>query len=68
MVEGDSKFHVNESDSKLVDLQSVAAEMQPRDVLAGIHPRNSSTTKFLAVSLFPFSFHVATPFLQASPN
>jgi hypothetical protein len=28
MVEGDSKLHVNESDSKLVDLQSVAAEMQ----------------------------------------
>jgi len=28
MVEGDSKLHVNESDPKLVDLQSVAAEMQ----------------------------------------
>src|SRR6266480_5959908 len=28
MVEGDSKLHVNESDPKLLDLQSVAAEMQ----------------------------------------
>ena len=28
MVEGDNKLHVNESDPKLVDLQSVAAEMQ----------------------------------------
>src|SRR5882724_13718106 len=28
MVEGDSRLHVNESDPKLVDLQSVAAEMQ----------------------------------------
>jgi hypothetical protein len=28
MVEGDSKLHVNESDPKLVELQSVAAEMQ----------------------------------------
>jgi hypothetical protein len=28
MVEGDSKLHVTESDPKLLDLQSVAAEMQ----------------------------------------
>ena len=28
MVEGGSRLHVNESDPKLVDLQSVAAEMQ----------------------------------------
>ena len=31
------------------------------------HALHCPTTKFLGISLFPFSFHFATPFLQSVP-
>jgi hypothetical protein len=38
---------------------------QSQDIVTTVHPLQSSDTEFLGISLMPFSFHFAVPFLQS---
>ena len=51
----------------LVQQATVQTEFssQSQDIVTTIHPLHSSDTEFLGISLMPFSFHFAVPFLQS---
>jgi hypothetical protein len=41
---------------------------QSQDIVTTVHSLHRSYAEFLGISLMPFSFHFAAPFLQSVPS